>query len=75
GGGPPPRRRPPAPRAHRERRAAQVLGDGGPGTPAGVPDGYRYTVTVDGRTVEFADPDTSDALEELVERVLQEGTP
>ncbi|MFD7630384.1 protealysin inhibitor emfourin [Streptomyces sp. NPDC059851] len=59
--------------AELERLARQVLAEAGPGTPPGVPDGYQYTVTVDGRTVEFADPDTSDALEELVGRVLKEG--
>ncbi|MFD8411565.1 protealysin inhibitor emfourin [Streptomyces sp. NPDC059650] len=57
-----------------ERLARRVLAEAGPGVPAGVPDGYRYTVTVDGRTVERADPDTSEDLEELVERVLRDGT-
>ncbi|GGS94488.1 hypothetical protein GCM10010270_78140 [Streptomyces violaceus] len=44
----------------------------GPGPSEVCPGGYRYTVTVDDRTVEFADPDGSDALEELIERVLRE---
>lgn len=40
---------------------------------AGVPDGYQYSVTVDDRTVEFADPDIDEAQDELVDRVLREG--
>ncbi|WP_329380108.1 hypothetical protein OG625_14255 [Streptomyces sp. NBC_01351] len=65
--------------AELERLAAQVLAEAeareeaGAGPAAGVPDGYRYTVTVDNRTVEFVDPDISEAQEELVARVLRDG--
>ncbi|MEV7525801.1 protealysin inhibitor emfourin [Streptomyces sp. NPDC091371] len=59
--------------AELERLATEVLAQSGTGPPAGVPDGFRYSVTVDDRTVEFADPDISDAQEELVERVLRDG--
>lgn len=56
-----------------ERLALEVVAEAQAGPVPGVPDGYHYTVTVDGRTVEFADPNTSDALEELTERVLRDG--
>ncbi|MEV6954375.1 protealysin inhibitor emfourin [Streptomyces sp. NPDC051183] len=56
-----------------ERLALEVVAGGRPGPVSGVPDGYHYTVTVDDRTVEFADPDISDAQEDLVERVLRDG--
>ncbi|MEU0686020.1 protealysin inhibitor emfourin [Streptomyces uncialis] len=42
-----------------------------PGT--GVPDGFSYQVTVDGRTLHCADPTLTDAQRELVSRVLKEG--
>ncbi|MFJ8012913.1 protealysin inhibitor emfourin [Streptomyces sp. NPDC096339] len=58
--------------AELEALAREVLAEAGEGPARVVPDGYRYTVTVDDRTVEFADPDTGDALEELVERVLRD---
>ncbi|MFB7505814.1 protealysin inhibitor emfourin [Streptomyces broussonetiae] len=45
-----------------------------PGTmPAGVPDGFRYEITVDGRTVYAADPRLTDDQRELISRVLKEG--
>ncbi|WP_327383564.1 MULTISPECIES: protealysin inhibitor emfourin [unclassified Streptomyces] len=59
--------------AELERLATAVLAQAGPGPAAGVPDGYRYSVTVDDRTVEFADPKISEEQEELVERVLRDG--
>ncbi|MCX4582223.1 protealysin inhibitor emfourin [Streptomyces sp. NBC_01481] len=47
---------------------------GGAGTlPAGVPDGFSYQITVDGRTIHCADPRLSEAQRELISRVLKEG--
>ncbi|MER0445512.1 protealysin inhibitor emfourin [Streptomyces sp. Edi4] len=40
---------------------------------AGVPDGFHYVITADGRTVHCADPDLTDAQRELITRVLKEG--
>ncbi|MFD7557711.1 MULTISPECIES: protealysin inhibitor emfourin [unclassified Streptomyces] len=59
--------------AELERLATAVLTQTGPGPVAVVPDGYRYSVTVDDRTVEFADPKITEEQEELVERVLRDG--
>ncbi|MFG2297033.1 protealysin inhibitor emfourin [Streptomyces sp. NPDC048603] len=39
----------------------------------GVPDGFSYVITVDGRTVRCADPHLTDAQRELITRVLKEG--
>ncbi|MEU8969063.1 protealysin inhibitor emfourin [Streptomyces monashensis] len=53
--------------------AERVLASG-PGTPpAGVPDGFRYEITVDGRTVYAADPRLTEDQRELVARLLKEG--
>ncbi|MFF5855296.1 protealysin inhibitor emfourin [Streptomyces sp. NPDC012751] len=53
--------------------AGRVLASG-PGTPpTGVPDGFSYEITVDGRTVYAADPRLTDDQRELVSRVLKEG--
>ncbi|MEV5429051.1 protealysin inhibitor emfourin [Streptomyces sp. NPDC052701] len=41
--------------------------------PAGVPDGFGYRITVDGRTVYCADPRLTEEQRELVSRVLREG--
>ncbi|MFD4787660.1 protealysin inhibitor emfourin [Streptomyces sp. NPDC058459] len=41
--------------------------------PTGVPDGFHYEITVDGRTVHAADPRLTDSQRELVSRVLKEG--
>ncbi|MFF5444723.1 protealysin inhibitor emfourin [Streptomyces sp. NPDC012888] len=41
--------------------------------PGGVPDGFSYVITVDGRTVRCADPHLTDAQRELIRRVLKEG--
>ncbi|WP_449336532.1 protealysin inhibitor emfourin [Streptomyces kanasensis] len=48
-------------------------GDGSAGRGAGVPDGFHYEITVDGRTAHCAEPDLTDAQRELVSRVLREG--
>ncbi|WP_406402515.1 hypothetical protein OH805_25185 [Streptomyces sp. NBC_00879] len=56
-------------RALAERAVAE--GRGTP--PVGVPDGFSYQITVDGRTVHCADPRLSQAQRELISRVLKEG--
>ncbi|MFD4029237.1 protealysin inhibitor emfourin [Streptomyces sp. NPDC058637] len=43
------------------------------GPPAGVPDGFRYRITVGDRTVDCADPRLTDAQRALISRVLKEG--
>jgi hypothetical protein len=53
--------------------AEQALREGSAEPPSGVPDGFRYTLTVDGRTVHAADPRLSEAQRELFRRVLKEG--
>lgn len=40
---------------------------------AGVPDGFHYAITVEGRTGHCADPHLTDAQRELVQAVLGEG--
>ncbi|MGW1256911.1 protealysin inhibitor emfourin [Streptomyces sp. NPDC002513] len=47
---------------------------GGRGTPpAGVPDGFTYEITVDGRTVYCADPRLTEDQRTLISRILKEG--
>ncbi|MFI1655340.1 protealysin inhibitor emfourin [Streptomyces sp. NPDC020472] len=46
---------------------------GGDGDGRGVPDGFSYEITVDGRTVRCRDPHLTDAQRTLVTRVLEEG--
>ena len=41
--------------------------------PTGVPDGFRYALTVDGKTAYCADPELTEAQRELVTRLLEEG--
>jgi hypothetical protein len=41
--------------------------------PVGVPDGFVYQLTVDGRTVYCADPRLTDEQRRLISRVLKEG--
>ncbi|MEU0333040.1 protealysin inhibitor emfourin [Streptomyces sp. NPDC006193] len=53
--------------------AERVLASGRAAPPAGVPDGFRYEITVDGRTVYAADPRLTDEERQLVSRVLKEG--
>ncbi|ALO93711.1 metalloprotease [Streptomyces hygroscopicus subsp. limoneus] len=53
--------------------AERALASGRGTPPAGVPDGFRYEITVDGRTVYAADPRLTEAQRELVSRVLKEG--
>ncbi|MBH5334776.1 hypothetical protein IHE55_08200 [Streptomyces pactum] len=64
---------------HLEALAHQAVETGtgaeaGPaGSPRGVPDGFHYDITVDGRTAHCADPRLTDAQRELVRTVLKEG--
>ncbi|MER6978416.1 protealysin inhibitor emfourin [Streptomyces carpinensis] len=53
--------------------AVRALADGRDTPPAGVPDGFRYEITVDGRTVYAADPRLSADQRELISKVLEEG--
>ncbi|MET9129716.1 protealysin inhibitor emfourin [Streptomyces antibioticus] len=63
--------RPDASEWHALAERALSAGRGRP--PAGVPDGFSYEITVDGRTVHTADPGLTEAQRELVRRVLKEG--
>ncbi|MFB4424622.1 protealysin inhibitor emfourin [Streptomyces sp. QL37] len=51
--------------------SALAAGPGGPS--AGVPDGFRYRITVGDRTVDCADPRLTEAQRTLISRVLKEG--
>lgn len=42
-------------------------------TARGVPDGFHYDITVDGRTVHCADPHLTPEQRELIQLVLKEG--
>jgi len=53
--------------------AERALAAGRDTPPAGVPDGFGYEITVDGRTVYCADPRLSEEQRELISRVLKEG--
>ncbi|MFF3604598.1 protealysin inhibitor emfourin [Streptomyces sp. NPDC002463] len=55
-----------------ESLAATVLAEGD-GDVKGVPDGFSYEITVDGRTLRCGDPHLTDAQRTLVTRVLEEG--
>ncbi|MGW3492248.1 protealysin inhibitor emfourin [Streptomyces sp. NPDC001020] len=56
---------------HALAERALAAGQGTP--PAGVPDGFSYEITVDGRTVYCADPRLTEEQRELISRVLKEG--
>ncbi|MDQ0796458.1 protealysin inhibitor emfourin [Streptomyces sp. B1I3] len=56
-----------------ESLADAALAAGRDGPPAGVPDGFRYRITVGDRTVHCADPRLTDAQRTLISRVLKEG--
>ncbi|MEW2623518.1 protealysin inhibitor emfourin [Streptomyces sp. NPDC048106] len=53
--------------------AGRALASGRPTPPAGVPDGFSYEITADGRTVYAADPRLTEDQRELISRVLKEG--
>ncbi|MFJ8104705.1 protealysin inhibitor emfourin [Streptomyces sp. NPDC096132] len=56
-----------------ETLAEQALADGQRSRPLGVPDGFSYEITVDGKTVYAADPRLSPEQRKLISRVLKEG--
>ncbi|MEV6164028.1 protealysin inhibitor emfourin [Streptomyces sp. NPDC052052] len=56
-----------------EALAASALAAGHATPPQGVPDGFRYRITVGGRTVHCADPKLTEDQRTLISRVLQEG--
>jgi hypothetical protein len=56
-----------------EALAESALAAGHDTPPGGVPDGFRYAITVGDRTVHCADPRLTDAQRALVSRVLKEG--
>lgn len=53
--------------------AEQALAAGQSAPPVGVPDGFSYEITVDGRTVYCADPGLTQEQRTLISRVLKEG--
>ncbi|WP_103533608.1 protealysin inhibitor emfourin [Streptomyces sp. SM11] len=53
--------------------AEEALRSAGDAPPTGVPDGFRYAITVGNRTVYCADPDLTGAQRTLISRVLKEG--
>ncbi|MEU0188542.1 protealysin inhibitor emfourin [Streptomyces afghaniensis] len=63
--------RPDAPEWHALAEKAVAAGRHTP--PIGVPDGFSYQITVDGKTVYAADPRLTDEQRKLISRVLKEG--
>ena len=62
------------PDAHEWQALAEQAVAVGRGTPpVGVPDGFSYEITVDGKTVHAADPRLTEEQRELISRVLKEG--
>ncbi|MFF1722237.1 protealysin inhibitor emfourin [Streptomyces sviceus] len=62
------------PDAHEWQALAEKAVAAGRGTPPiGVPDGFSYEITVDGRTVYAADPRLTEEQRELISKVLKEG--
>ncbi|MYT28960.1 MULTISPECIES: protealysin inhibitor emfourin [unclassified Streptomyces] len=59
--------------AELERLATEAVAVGHPKPPPGVPDGFQYEITVNGRTAHCADPHLTDAQRRLFERLLHEG--
>ncbi|MFD5591225.1 protealysin inhibitor emfourin [Streptomyces griseorubiginosus] len=53
--------------------AEKALAAGRATRPIGVPDGFSYEITVDGRTVYAADPRLTEEQRELISKVLKEG--
>ncbi|GKQ37125.1 protealysin inhibitor emfourin [Streptomyces sp. A012304] len=53
--------------------AERALASGRGVPPIGVPDGFSYQITVDGRTVYASDPRLTDDQRKLISRVLKEG--
>ncbi|MFI6942805.1 protealysin inhibitor emfourin [Streptomyces sp. NPDC050418] len=63
--------RPDAAEWHALADEAAAHGRGTP--PVGVPDGFSYQITIDGRTVYCADPRLTETQRRLISRVLKEG--
>ncbi|MEV0633741.1 protealysin inhibitor emfourin [Streptomyces sp. NPDC050619] len=62
------------PDAHEWQALAEQAVAAGRGTPPiGVPDGFSYQITVDGKTVYAADPRLTEEQRKLISRVLKEG--
>ncbi|MFJ9035889.1 protealysin inhibitor emfourin [Streptomyces sp. NPDC102406] len=60
--------------AHEWHALAEKAVAAGRGTPPiGVPDGFSYTITVDGKSVYCADPRLTEEQRRLITRVLKEG--
>jgi hypothetical protein len=60
--------------AHEWHALAEQAVAAGQGTrTTGVPDGFHYEITVDGKTVHAADPRLTDEQRELISKVLKEG--
>ncbi|MDG9719194.1 protealysin inhibitor emfourin [Streptomyces sp. DH24] len=53
--------------------AERAMAEGRGTPPIGVPDGFSYQITVDGRTVYCADPRLTEEQRSLISRVLKEG--
>ncbi|WP_329583808.1 hypothetical protein OG500_26240 [Kitasatospora sp. NBC_01250] len=60
-----------APHVHALAREAVAGASRAPGF--GVPDGYHYEISVDGRTVHCADPRLTDSQRELISLILHQG--
>ncbi|WP_210589554.1 protealysin inhibitor emfourin [Streptomyces sp. GESEQ-35] len=63
--------RPDANEWHALAEKAVSAGRGVP--PVGVPDGFSYQITVDGRTAYCSDPRLTEEQRKLISRVLKEG--
>jgi hypothetical protein len=60
--------------AHEWQALAERAVAAGRGTPpVGVPDGFSYQITVNGKTVYCADPRLTEEQRKLISRVLKEG--
>ncbi|MEU1850156.1 protealysin inhibitor emfourin [Streptomyces sp. NPDC019990] len=53
--------------------AEQAVAAGRSTPPIGVPDGFSYQITVDGRTVYCSDPRLTEEQRRLISRVLKDG--
>ncbi|MGP4052374.1 protealysin inhibitor emfourin [Streptomyces sp. 2A115] len=53
--------------------AERAIASGRGTPPIGVPDGFSYQITVDGKTVYCADPRLTDEQRKLISKVLKEG--
>ncbi|WP_327356120.1 protealysin inhibitor emfourin [Streptomyces sp. NBC_01304] len=53
--------------------AEQAVAAGRGTPPIGVPDGFSYQITIDGRTAYCSDPRLTDEQRKLISRVLKEG--